>query len=78
MQVGVLQLICNYISMEWKGKLSREVGMTNADWMGKKKPKYTTAADGKETDLSGKKRSRACWEAVAKQEDANALPKCTI
>ena len=79
-RIGALQLICDYIPTEWKGKLSKEVGMTDADWMGKKKSKScTTTTDGEETTtFKGEKRSRSSWEGNIGQEDADALLQYTV
>ncbi|KAL7547834.1 hypothetical protein ACHAWF_011109 [Thalassiosira exigua] len=72
-KVGALQLICDYIPTEWKRKLSKEVGLTEEDWMGKKK----TKSSGKESNASGVKRSREAWEGSIGQEDADALLQYT-
>mmetsp|Transcript_32684 Transcript_32684/g.53335 ORF Transcript_32684/g.53335 Transcript_32684/m.53335 type:complete len:414 (+) Transcript_32684:90-1331(+) len=78
-RVGALQLICDYIPTEWKGKLSKEVGMTDADWMGKKKSKSCATTDGEETTTTkGEKRSRSSWEGNIGQEDADALLQYTV
>lgn len=76
-KVGGLQLICDYLPAEWKSKLSKEVGMTEEDWMGKKKTKASDATDGEESNTSGQKRPRASWEGSIGQEDADALYQYT-
>ncbi|KAL9181271.1 hypothetical protein ACHAXT_010076 [Thalassiosira profunda] len=71
-RVGALQLICDYLPTEWKSKLAKEVGLTDDDWMCKKK----TKSDAEEGS-SGDKRSRASWEGNLGQEDADALYQYT-
>ena len=76
-KVGALQLVCEYIPTEWRSRLSREVGMADADWMGKKgtitKPSSASAGDDDERDTADKKRPRSTWEGSIGQEDADAL-----
>ena len=68
-----LQLICDYIPADWRQKLTNELGMTDADWMGKSK---TSSANNEEH--AGEKRSRASWEGNHGQEDADALMAYTM
>ena len=77
LQLGALQLICEYIPTVWKNKLSKEVGMAEGDWMGKKKTTSTTADTNDEETSAGNKRSRASWEGNIGQEDADALYQYT-
>eukprot|EP01083_Nonionella_stella_P123221 371231_1 len=74
--LGALQLICEYIPTVWKNKLSKEVGMAEGDWMGKKKTNSTADTNDEETS-AGNKRSRASWEGNIGQEDADALYQYT-
>ena len=76
-RVGGLQLVCDYIPTEWKGKLSKAVGMSDEDWMCRKKTKSSATTDGATPGISGEKRSRASWEGVIGQEDADALLNMT-
>eukprot|EP00584_Thalassiosira_punctigera_P007157 CAMPEP_0172533504 /NCGR_PEP_ID=MMETSP1067-20121228/6184_1 /TAXON_ID=265564 ORGANISM="Thalassiosira punctigera, Strain Tpunct2005C2" /NCGR_SAMPLE_ID=MMETSP1067 /ASSEMBLY_ACC=CAM_ASM_000444 /LENGTH=404 /DNA_ID=CAMNT_0013318155 /DNA_START=68 /DNA_END=1282 /DNA_ORIENTATION=+ len=78
LRVGALQLISDYLPTEWKGKLSKEVGITDEDWMGKKKSKSNADAEDEGTNVSGGKRSRSSWEAKAGQADADALLQYTV
>ena len=76
LKIGALQLICEYIPTEWKNKLSKEVGMSQEEWMGKKKGKSSSATNdnGDESNnTSGEKRSRSSWEGSIGQADADAL-----
>eukprot|EP00571_Detonula_confervacea_P013481 CAMPEP_0172306040 /NCGR_PEP_ID=MMETSP1058-20130122/7198_1 /TAXON_ID=83371 /ORGANISM="Detonula confervacea, Strain CCMP 353" /LENGTH=400 /DNA_ID=CAMNT_0013017811 /DNA_START=54 /DNA_END=1256 /DNA_ORIENTATION=- len=75
-RVGGLQLICGYIPTEWKSKLSKEVGITDEDWMGKKKNKSSASTNGEESNAPGEKRSRSSWENIG-QEGADALLQFT-
>jgi len=69
--VDALQLVCDYLSTEWKEKLCKEVGLTNGDLIGKKKIKPSPTSDGqKKTVINGQKRARG-------QEDADALLQYT-
>lgn len=70
LRAGSLQLICDYIPVEWRQKLTKELGMAEADWKGKTK----TAA----TNSDGEKRERASWEGNHGQEDADALLAYTM
>ncbi|KAL3769340.1 hypothetical protein ACHAW5_002925 [Stephanodiscus triporus] len=71
--VGALQLVCEYIPTEWKSKLSKEVGLTDAEWMGKKSCKSSASTADGEHNTSGDKRPRSSWEGNIGQEDADAL-----
>ena len=73
LKAGSLQLICNYIPAEWRQKLTKELGMAEADWKGKSK---TSSASNEEH--AGEKRSRASWEGNHGQEDADALLAYTM
>lgn len=76
LQLGALQLICEYIPTVWKNKLSKEIGMAEGDWMGKKKTSSTADSNNEEIS-AGNKRSRASWEGNIGQEDADALYQYT-
>mmetsp|Transcript_4318 Transcript_4318/g.6624 ORF Transcript_4318/g.6624 Transcript_4318/m.6624 type:complete len:387 (+) Transcript_4318:41-1201(+) len=69
LRAGSLQLICDYIPAEWRQKLTKELGMEEADWKGKSK---TSAANNEE------KPERASWEGNHGQEDADALLAYTM
>lgn len=69
LRAGSLQLICDYIPAEWRQKLTKELGMAEADWKGKSK---TSLANNEE------KRERASWEGNHGQEDADALLAYTM
>ena len=73
LRAGSLQLICDYIPVEWREKLTNELGMAEADWKGKSK---TSSANNE--DHAGEKRSRASWEGNHGQEDADALLAYTM
>ena len=82
---GALQLICEYLPTEWRVTLTKEVGLTNAQWMGKKykKSKNTSSITNEgeeekvEEECIGEKRSRSAWEGSIGQEDADALLQYT-
>mmetsp|Transcript_4008 Transcript_4008/g.5876 ORF Transcript_4008/g.5876 Transcript_4008/m.5876 type:complete len:173 (+) Transcript_4008:3-521(+) len=69
LRAGSLQLICDYIPVEWRQKLTKELGMAEADWKGKSK---TSSANNEE------KPARASWEGNHGQEDADALLAYTM
>lgn len=73
LKAGSLQLICNYIPVEWRQKLTKELGMAEADWKGKSK-----ASSASNEEHAGEKRSRASWEGNHGQEDADALLAYTM
>lgn len=80
--VGALQLICEYLSTEWRVTLSKEVGLTKAQWMGKKCRKSNTSSitnkeEKEKEECTGEKRSRSAWEGSIGQEDADALLQYT-
>ncbi len=75
--VGALQLICEYIPTAWKSKLSKEVGLTDAKWMGKNCRKSPASMIDEEHNASGEKRPRSSWEGSIGQEDADALLQYT-
>ena len=75
--VGALQLICEYIPTAWKSKLSKEVGLTDAEWMGKKSRKSSASTPDEGHNASGEKRPRSSWEGSIGQEDADALLQYT-
>lgn len=69
--VDALQLVCDYLSTEWKENLCKEVGLTHGNLIGKKKIEPSPTSDGqKKTVISGEKRARG-------QEDADALLQYT-
>ena len=84
-RVGALQLICEYLPTEWRVTLTKEVGLTNAQWMGKKYKMSNTSSitnEGEEEkeeeeECIGEKRSRSAWEGSIGQEDADALLQYT-
>lgn len=69
LRAGSLQLICDYIPVEWRQKLTKELGMAEADWKGKSK---TSSANNEEQP------ARASWEGNHGQEDADALLAYTM
>jgi hypothetical protein len=75
--VGALQLICEYIPTAWKSKLSIKVGLTDAEWMGKKSRKSPASTPDEEHNASGEKRPRSSWEGSIGQEDSDALLQYT-
>jgi hypothetical protein len=81
LKVAGLQLICDYIPTEWRGKLCKEVGLDDMAWMGKKKKSQyqssTSTGDIGEDTAAGEKRSRAAWEGILGQDDADALLQYT-
>ena len=81
LKVAGLQLICDYIPTEWRRKLCNEVGLDDMAWMGKKKKSQhqssTSTGDIGEDTAAGEKRSRAAWEGILGQDDADALLQYT-
>lgn len=73
-KVAALQLICDYISNEWKSKVCKEVGLNDLDWLGKKKSQST---NDDVPDTAGEKRPRSSWEGTIGQDDADALLQYT-
>ena len=60
-------------SHRMEGQADEGVGLSEEDWMGKKKMKSDAAKDGMDINVAGEKRSRASWEGMAGQADADAL-----
>ncbi|KAL7461936.1 hypothetical protein ACHAXS_002345 [Conticribra weissflogii] len=82
-RLGAMQLIGEYLPRLWAEKLSSELLMPEADWVGKKKAITSSEpeAEGGNIDVaqsSGQKRSRSSWEGNLGQEDADNLLQYTL